>query len=83
MQPSTVLQCMNDNGVSPFISEECINSGLLPLLCVHSSHVYQLREMLSAVSVPTGEPGIHLGRPAELQNVLRSATVHLTMQIRD
>lgn len=72
-----LLENMNDNGVLPFISEKCVNPCILPPLCMHSSHIYQLREVLSAVSVSTEEPGIHLGRPGELQSLLGASDICL------
>lgn len=72
-----LLDSLNDNGVLPFISEECVNPCILPPLCMHSSHIYQLREVLSAVSVSTEEPGLHLGRPGELQRLLGTTDVCL------
>lgn len=72
-----LLENMNDYGVLPFISEKCVNPCILPPLCIHSSHIYQLREVLSAVSVSTEEPGIHLGRPGELQSLLGASDICL------
>lgn len=37
---------------------------------MHSDHIYQLREVLPAVSVSTEEPGVQLGRPDKLQRIL-------------
>lgn len=72
-----MLVCMNDNRVLPFISEQCINPGILPPVCMHYRHIYQLREVLSAARVSTEEPGIHLGRPAKLQVVLGTTNICL------
>lgn len=72
-----LLIYINDEGVLPFISEECINPGILPLICMHSGHIYQFREILSIVRVSAEEPGIHLGRPAKLQVVLGTTYICL------
>lgn len=68
---------LNENGILPFISEECVNPGILPLLCMHSSHIDELREVLLVVSVTAEEPDIQLRGPGELQHLFGATLICL------
>lgn len=70
-------------GPLPLISEESEHSGLVPAPCPERSHVHQLREVLLAGRISTVEPGAHLRRPGELENLLGAANIVLEMTPKD
>lgn len=64
-------------GFLPFVPEESIDSGVLPSICMHSSHIYEFREVLFAVGIATEESGTHLGCPDKLHVTLGTTNIRL------
>lgn len=61
----------------PFIPEESIDPGVIPLPGINGRHFHQLGEVLSAARISTEETRGHLRRPGELQNLLGAAGICL------
>lgn len=67
----------NSNFSSPFVSEKCVNLGVVPQLILNNGHVHQLGEVQFALGLPAVESGPQQGRPFQLQHLLTAALIGL------